>query len=145
MLNFPFIIKKDGRREPYTKEKVLKGLQAACQKRPVSLAQMETLVERISHWILNRPEKEVPATLVGQRVMQELRRLDDVAYVRFASVYRTFKDVQEFVETLEDEPPMEGDLPENQLALASGAAIGPSTAFPQTPYPQDIENETSIP
>lgn len=103
MLQYPYIIKKDGRREPYSKEKLLRGIQAACQKRPVSLAQMENLVENVSNWILHRGEKEVSAQLVGQRVMQELRRLDDVAYIRFASVYRTFKDVQEFVETLEDD------------------------------------------
>jgi transcriptional repressor NrdR len=103
MLQYPYVIKKDGRREPFSKEKVLRGIQAACQKRPVSLAQMETLVEAVSAWIISRPEKELPAELVGLRVMQELRKLDNVAYIRFASVYRTFKDVQEFVDTLEDE------------------------------------------
>jgi transcriptional repressor NrdR len=102
MMSFPFIIKKDGRREPFSKEKILKGLQAACQKRPVSLAQLEAVVERIAAWIVNRGENEIPARLLGLRVMTELKQLDDVAYIRFASVYRTFKDVQEFVETLED-------------------------------------------
>ena len=102
-LNFPLIIKKDGRREPFNKEKMLKGLQAACQKRPVSLGTLDAAVDRISTWVLNRSEKEISSRLIGQRVMLELRLLDDVAYVRFASVYRTFKDVQEFVETLEDQ------------------------------------------
>lgn len=102
MLAFPFIIKKDGRREPYSKEKILKGLQAACQKRPVSLNQIEAVVERISTWVLNRGESEISSRLIGKKVMAELKQLDDVAYIRFASVYRTFKDVQEFVETLED-------------------------------------------
>lgn len=101
ILQYPFIIKKDGRREPYSPEKLLKGIQAACQKRPVSMAQMETTVEIISQWILSLGDKEVPSQLVGYRVMQEMKKLDDVAYVRFASVYRTFKDIQEFVETLE--------------------------------------------
>lgn len=101
VLQYPFIIKKDGRIEPFSKEKILKGIQAACQKRPVSLAQMESTVEMISHWVLNLGEKEVSAQLIGQKIMQALKKLDDVAYVRFASVYRTFKDVQEFVETLE--------------------------------------------
>lgn len=103
VLQYPYIIKKDGRREPFSKEKLLKGIQAACQKRPVSMAQMETTVEVISAWILSLGDKEVSSQLVGQKIMQELKKLDNVAYVRFASVYRTFKDVQEFVETLEDD------------------------------------------
>ncbi|MBO9668390.1 MAG: transcriptional repressor NrdR [Bdellovibrio sp.] len=102
MLALPYIIKKDGRREPFSKEKILKGLSAATQKRPVSVAQVEAVVERISAWIINRGESEVSSRLLGKKVMAELKQLDDVAYIRFASVYRTFKDVQEFVETLED-------------------------------------------
>ncbi|MFZ4403039.1 MAG: transcriptional regulator NrdR [Pseudobdellovibrionaceae bacterium] len=102
MLSYPFVIKKDGRREPFNKAKILKGLQAACQKRSISLSQLETLVEKISAWIMQRGDGEVSAQLIGRKLMLELKQLDDVAYVRFASVYRTFKDVQEFVETLED-------------------------------------------
>ncbi len=102
MLAYPFIIKKDGRREPFNKEKIIKGLQAACQKRPVSLAQIDASVERISSWVINRGENEISSRVIGKKVMAELKQLDDVAYIRFASVYRTFKDVQEFVETLED-------------------------------------------
>lgn len=101
-LSYPFIIKKDGRREPYSKEKVQKGIQAACSKRPVSFEQIQAIVERISNWIVNRGETEIPARIIGKKIMAELKQLDDVAYIRFASVYRTFKDVQEFVETLED-------------------------------------------
>ncbi len=101
MLSYPFIIKKDGRREPYSKEKLIRGMQASCQKRPVSLAQIESAVERISSWLVTRGEGEVASKVIGRRVMAELKQLDDVAYVRFASVYRTFKDVQEFVEKLE--------------------------------------------
>lgn len=120
MLSFPFVIKKDGRREPFSKEKILKGLQAACQKRPVSLAQIENVVERISSWIISRGDNEVPARLLGLRVMAELKQLDDVAYIRFASVYRTFKDVQEFVETLEDLEMVDLADPNNpQLPLTS--------------------------
>lgn len=103
MLNYPFIIKKDGRREPFSKEKLLRGMQASCQKRPVSLAQVEAAVERIAAWLVTRGEGEVSSKIIGRRVMAELKQLDDVAYVRFASVYRTFKDVQEFVEKLEDD------------------------------------------
>ncbi len=129
MLQYPFIIKKDGRREPFAKEKVLKGLQAACSKRPVSLAQMENIVDRIALWVLNRSEKEIPADLVGRKVMAEIKQLDDVAYVRFASVYRTFKDVQEFVETLEDEVMVDPEDP--QLTL-------------KVPREMEPENETSL-
>ena len=98
---FPLIIKKDGRREPFSREKVLKGIQAACQKRPVSLAQMDQIVERVAKWVLSRSEREITAEVVGQKVVKELRLVDDVAYVRFASVYQTFKDVGEFVSHLE--------------------------------------------
>lgn len=97
----PFVIKKDGRREPFSKDKLLKGIQAACQKRPISLAQMEQLVEKISKWILDRCEREVSSDAVGHKVMMELKNVDHVAYIRFASVYRTFKDVNEFVESLD--------------------------------------------
>ncbi|MFN7729598.1 MAG: transcriptional regulator NrdR [Bdellovibrio sp.] len=116
-LAFPFVVKKDGRREPYSKEKVLKGLQAACQKRPISLAQLEAVVERISNWTMARGEKEISASMVGQKIMRELRILDDVAYVRFASVYRNFQDVQEFVETLEENDGVEVFESGAQLSL----------------------------
>ncbi len=128
MVNFPMIIKKDGRREPFSKEKIFKGLQAACQKRPVSLTQLESVVERISSWIINRGENEVAARFVGKKVMAELKQLDDVAYIRFASVYRTFKDVQEFVETLEDDEWMDSvDHNSPQLTLS---VISPTNQFP---------------
>jgi transcriptional repressor NrdR len=104
LLDYPLIVKKDGRREEFNKAKVQGGIQAACQKRPVSLAKMEAIVDRVAQWALNMAEKEIAAQHIGQKVMQELRGIDDVAYVRFASVYRTFTDVQEFVETLGDEP-----------------------------------------
>ncbi len=103
VLTYPYVIKKDGRREPYNTEKIRHGIQAACQKRPISLQQIETMVERISHWALAKSDKEISSQDIGRRVMTELKRMDDVAYVRFASVYRTFQDVQEFVETLEDQ------------------------------------------
>lgn len=102
VVNYPMIIKKDGRREPFLRDKVLKGLQAACQKRAVSHDQLEAVVDRIAGWVLNRGENEISARLIGRKVMAELKLLDDVAYVRFSSVYRQFKDVQEFVDSLED-------------------------------------------
>jgi transcriptional repressor NrdR len=119
-LVFPYIVKKDGRREPFSKEKILKGLQAACQKRPISLSQLENIVEKISAWALSQADKEIPARLVGQKLMRELRLLDDVAYVRFASVYRSFQDVQEFVETLDEELVVPAD---SQLTLQMDKAI----------------------
>ena len=118
MLSYPFVIKKDGRREPYNKEKILRGIQAACQKRPVSLAQLENVVERISSWVITRGEGEIAARVIGRRMMAELKQLDDVAYIRFASVYRTFKDVQEFVEKLEGDELMDAvDTVSPQLSL----------------------------
>lgn len=120
MLSYPFIIKKDGRREPYNKEKLVRGMQASCQKRPVSLVQIEAAVERISAWLITRGEGEVASNIIGRRVMAELKRLDDVAYVRFASVYRTFKDVQEFVEKLEvDELADRDEFAGPQLSLTA--------------------------
>ncbi len=120
MLSYPFVIKKDGRREPYSKEKLLRGLQAACQKRPVSLAQLEGVVERISSWVITRGEGEIASRAIGRRMMAELKQLDDVAYIRFASVYRSFKDVQEFVEKLEGDELMDMvDTASPQLALSA--------------------------
>lgn len=97
------VVKKDGRRESFSKEKLFRGLQRACQKRPISLSQVEQVVSRISRLVLEASEKEVPAEYIGQHVIRELRELDHVAYVRFASVYKTFRDIQEFVESLENE------------------------------------------
>lgn len=109
LLVYPYIIKKDGRREPFSREKVLKGIQAACQKRPVSLAQMEQIVDRVAKWVLSRTEREVTAESIGQKLIKEIRIVDDVAYVRFASVYQTFKDVDEFVSHLEEHAEEEED------------------------------------
>lgn len=124
-VSFPMVIKKDGRREPFIKEKILKGLQAACQKRPISLSQLDGIVERISNWVIQRIDKEIPSHLIGQKLMQELRLLDDVAYIRFASVYRNFKDVQEFVETLEDQEALDIFESTAQLSLAPERAVIP--------------------
>jgi len=98
------ISKKDGCYEPFNKDKLRRGLQLACLKRPVSLAEIERVVDKISRHILEQNEKSVTANDIGQLVMQELKTLDDVAYVRFASVYRSFRDINEFVQTLEMDP-----------------------------------------
>ena len=96
----PIIEKKDGRREPFDRTKILIGIQKACQKRPVSLQRIEEVVQEIENELLGLGEKEVPSSWVGQKIMDGLRGLDDVAYVRFASVYRQFKDISEFMNEL---------------------------------------------
>ena len=98
----PFLIKQDGRREEFDREKVLAGVKKACQKRPISIQEMESLVDRVEQYCQERGEKEMSAVIVGEKVVQELYQLDDVAYVRFASVYRSFKDVNEFMVELKD-------------------------------------------
>lgn len=103
-LEYPMIIKKDGRREGFSKDKLLSGLLAACQKRPIAQSQIETIVDTISNKILQRGEKELSSEFIGRYVMFELKKLDQVAYVRFASVYMSFKEVNEFVETIGGDP-----------------------------------------
>ena len=91
------VLKRDGRREEFSKEKLLSGLKKACQKRPISPKVIEDLVERIVNEITDKYEREVPADVIGQLVMEGLRAIDDVAYVRFASVYRRFQEATDFV------------------------------------------------
>jgi transcriptional repressor NrdR len=91
------VLKRDGRREEFSKEKLLSGLKKACQKRPISLKVIEDLVERMVIEITDKYEREVPADVIGQLVMEGLRATDDVAYVRFASVYRRFQEATDFV------------------------------------------------
>ena len=98
----PYVIKKDGRREEFNREKILSGVKKACQKRPVSIQQMELLVDRVEQYCQELGEKEISAVVAGEKVVKELYHLDDVAYVRFASVYRSFKDVNEFMVELKD-------------------------------------------
>lgn len=100
LVQYPHVVKKDGRREPFNTDKLRRGLQLACKKRPVSISEIENLVNRISKWAQIRGDRELGAAFIGQKVIEELKGLDDVAYVRFASVYKTFRDVQEFVQTL---------------------------------------------
>ena len=96
----PLVVKKDGRREPYDREKLISGLQKAVEKRPVSMDQLEALVAEVEARVLERGEKEVPSSVLGEEVMRRLRALDQVAYVRFASVYRSFRDIEEFMDEL---------------------------------------------
>lgn len=92
------IIKRDGRREPFSREKLVAGIKRACQKRPVSEADIAGAVERVMEYLPANFDREVPAQEVGARVMHELRSLDPVAYIRFASIYREFEEVRDFVE-----------------------------------------------
>ncbi len=97
----PSVVKKDGRREPFDRKKILEGLTRACQKRPVSAAQIEALIAAVERQVQELGEKEVPSRVVGEAVMTRLRELDPVAFVRFASVYRAFEDVGDFMSELE--------------------------------------------
>ena len=99
IVQFPHVVKKDGRREPYSREKLRRGIQIACKKRPISIGQIESIVTQISRWA-QAQEKELLSSQIGQTVVKELKHLDNVAYVRFASVYKNFRDLSEFVEGL---------------------------------------------
>jgi transcriptional repressor NrdR len=98
----PLVTKRDGRREPFDRMKLIAGIQKACEKRPVSVETIERLVDRLEAGMQESGEKEVPTTTLGEWVMNELHVIDQVAYVRFASVYRSFKDISEFMLELQD-------------------------------------------
>ena len=95
------VVKKDGRREPYDRSKIVAGLKKACEKRPVSMETIEQAADRVEAAVLERGEREVQSPFIGTAVMNELHEIDQVAYVRFASVYRSFKDIDEFMSELE--------------------------------------------
>lgn len=95
------IIKKDGRRESFDRNKVMNGIVKACEKRPVSMADIERIVNEIERGLNNLMEKEVESTFIGELIMEQLKKLDEVAYVRFASVYRQFTDVNTFIKEIE--------------------------------------------
>jgi transcriptional repressor NrdR len=96
------VVKKDGTRERFERQKVLSGLLKACEKRPVSVADLEKIADRVESALQERPEKEISTEHIGMFVMEELKKLDKVAYVRFASVYRHFRDIGEFMTELKD-------------------------------------------
>ncbi len=98
--SMPMVVKKDNRREPFDRTKILSGLKKACEKRPVSIGALGTSVDRIEKRIQDKGETEIPSRDVGEEVIRELRDLDPVAYVRFASVYREFKDIDQFMDTI---------------------------------------------
>ena len=96
------VVKKDGTRERFERQKLIAGLLKACEKRPVSVAALEAVADRVEATLQERPEKEMATVDIGGFVMEELKRLDKVAYVRFASVYRHFRDINEFANELKD-------------------------------------------
>jgi transcriptional repressor NrdR len=96
----PMVVKKDGRRESFDRSKILAGLKKACEKRPISTATIETVTDRIEKRIQEMGETEIESRIVGEELMKELDQLDQVAYVRFASVYREFKDIDQFMDEL---------------------------------------------
>lgn len=98
----PLVLKKDGRRESFDRMKVIGGIQKACEKRPVSVEAIEQMVDRLESRLQESGEREFPSTMIGEWVMNELHQIDQVAYVRFASVYRSFKDINEFMTELQD-------------------------------------------
>jgi len=93
----PLVIKKDGRREPFDRGKIISGMKRACEKRPISVTVIENAVERVEQSFQEKGEKEIESARIGERIMEELHQIDDVAYVRFASVYRQFTDVTDFM------------------------------------------------
>jgi transcriptional repressor NrdR len=97
----PLVVKKDGRRESYDRVKIVSGLKRACEKRPVSINTVEAIADRIERNLQERGEKEIPSSVIGEAAMRELHDTDPVAYVRFASVYRSFKNISKYMVELE--------------------------------------------
>lgn len=126
-LLLPRLIKRDNRREPFDEEKLRNGITRALEKRPVSAEDIEAALGRIIHRLRTTGEREVPARLVGDLVMEELRRLDEVAYVRFASVYRSFQDAEEFRKEVE------------RLREAAAAVAGNHDQIPLLPGEEEPE------
>ena len=97
---FPVVVKKDGRRENFNRMKIVAGIKKACDKRPVSMDAIDELVTKVERWVQDFGDAEISSAAIGERVMQELHLLDQVGYVRFASIYRSFKDINEFMSEL---------------------------------------------
>ena len=98
----PLVVKKDGRREPFDRTKIIAGMQRACEKRPVSIETIEKMADRLELSFQESGEKEIDSSRIGTAVMEALHEIDEVAYVRFASVYRQFKDINEFMDELKE-------------------------------------------
>ncbi len=98
--SLPQVVKKDGRRELFDRSKILAGLKKACEKRPISIPTIEAVTDQIEKHIQDLGETEIPSQVIGEEVMKQLHQLDQIAYVRFASVYREFKDIDQFMDEL---------------------------------------------
>lgn len=129
----PQVVKKDGRREAFARRKIVEGLQRACQKRPVSNEAIDALVAAIERRVQELGEREVTSHVVGEAVMERLRELDQVAYVRFASVYRAFADVGQFMNELAGLAASAGGGPPTDAIV--GADLGPREGPPPEPGP----------
>lgn len=129
----PAVIKKDGRREAFDRTKIVDGVQKACEKRSIPLQKVEELVRGIERRIQSYGLKEIPTKTIGQMVMKELHGLDKVAYVRFASVYREFRDVEEFVAELQEQAPQAAPGDPNSLTF-SFTGLPPEE--PSSPQPK---------
>lgn len=98
----PYVIKKDGRREAFDRRKIVEGMMRACEKRPVSVDRIEQVADNIEQDLMEKSEKEISVSYIGERIMEALQNMDDVAYVRFASVYRSFRDIDEFIREIKE-------------------------------------------
>jgi len=132
------ILKKDGRREPFDRQKLMKGLLLACQKRPVSLARIEELVGDLQSRLMERPDREIRSRELGELIMDELKGLDQVAYVRFASVYRDFKDLPDFVKALEGLMHKEAASGRAAVPITQGGAPAVAPTDVAKPLPQAL-------
>jgi transcriptional regulator NrdR family protein len=139
----PAVIKKDGRREGYFRQKILDGIQKACQKRSVPIQRIEELVGQIERRVQSYGLKEVPSKTLGQMVMHELHKLDKVAYIRFASVYREFRDVEEFVAELQGPPETATDDPQMMSFPFIAGAGEPSSETGVTETPPSNSSKTA--
>jgi transcriptional repressor NrdR len=111
------VVKKDGRREPFERSKIVAGIKRACEKRPVSMETIEQIADRVEAAVAESGERESASSFIGEIVMNELHRIDQVAYVRFASVYRSFKDIEEFMHELEDLIRLRKESPEREASI----------------------------
>ncbi len=111
------VVKKDGRREPFDRSKIVAGIKRACEKRPVSMETLEQIADRVETAVAESGEREIASSFIGEIVMNELHQIDQVAYVRFASVYRSFKDIEEFMRELEDLIRLRKDSPEREATM----------------------------
>lgn len=126
-----YVRKRDGRREPFSREKLLAGVRRACEKRPLDSGALDALVDTVSREVYGRASAEVPSTWVGELVMDQLKHLDGIAYVRFASVYRPFADLDALRDVLNDlEHAAERAIPDNQLSLLPLEPVAPLAAGP---------------